>query len=56
LSEHFRRELGQLQDWERTQLLASLQRIAAIMSAPEVAAEPYLLHEPAAGSENSGAG
>jgi DNA-binding MarR family transcriptional regulator len=45
LSDHFRRELGKLQDWERTQLLASLQRIASLMNAAEVPVEPFLVHE-----------
>lgn len=46
LSDHFRRELGRLPDWERTQLLASLQRIASLMNAAQVPVEPFLVHEP----------
>lgn len=33
LDDRFRAELAELQDWERTQILASLQRVAAMMHA-----------------------
>lgn len=33
LQERFRKELGQLQDWEQTMMLATLLRIAAMMGA-----------------------
>lgn len=42
LQERFRGELRKLQEWERTQLLASLQRIAAMMDAEEIEAVPVL--------------
>jgi|SRR5690606_28040262 len=51
LRDRFREELAQLQTWERTQLLASLQRVASMMQAADVAVEPFLYQsqtEPAA--------
>jgi DNA-binding MarR family transcriptional regulator len=42
LQDHFRRELSKLEQWEQTQLLASLQRIAAMMDAEKVEAAPIL--------------
>ncbi len=42
LHDRFRRELGKLQEWEQTQLLASLQRIAAMMDAGGIEAAPIL--------------
>jgi len=50
LSDRFRQELSRLQEWERTQMLASLQRIAAMMNADEVPPEPYFDHT-ASGTE-----
>jgi DNA-binding MarR family transcriptional regulator len=41
LSERFRKELSQLQEWERTQILSSLQRVAAMMNVAEVPPEPF---------------
>lgn len=55
LSDHFRRELGRLPDWERTQLLASLQRIASLMNAAQVPVEPFLVHEPSPTSDRTAA-
>jgi len=46
LQERFRQRLAGLQDWERTLLLASLQRIAAMMDAEEVGASPHLVTGP----------
>ena len=40
LQDRFRRELASLEDWERTQILATLQRIAAMMDAEAILAEP----------------
>lgn len=42
LQEAFLRRLGRVQDWERSMLLASLQRIAAMMDAEELEAHPLL--------------
>ena len=42
LQDHFRRELQRLQEWEQNQILASLQRIAAMMDAGGVDAAPIL--------------
>ena len=43
LHERFRTELSRLQEWERTMILATLQRIASMMDAEEITAEPVLL-------------
>jgi DNA-binding MarR family transcriptional regulator len=42
LQERFRRELGKLQQWEQTMILSSLQRMATMMDAEELAASPVL--------------
>ncbi len=42
LQDRFRRELLKLQEWEQTQMLATLQRIAAMMDAEEIDAAPVL--------------
>ena len=42
LQEQFRRELLKLQEWEQTQMLAALQRIATMMDAEEIDAAPLL--------------
>ena len=42
LQESFAERFGNLQDWEQTQLLASLQRIAAMMDAEDIDAAPVL--------------
>jgi DNA-binding MarR family transcriptional regulator len=42
LQESFVQRFGRLQDWEQTQLLASLQRIAAMMDAEHIDAAPVL--------------
>ena len=44
LSDRFRQELSRLQAWERTQILASLQRVATMMNAEEVPPEPFFDH------------
>jgi DNA-binding MarR family transcriptional regulator len=41
LRDKFRDELNRLQPWEATQLLAMLQRVATMMSAPEVEGAPF---------------
>lgn len=45
LEDRFRRELSRLEEWEQTQTLATLQRIAAMMEADDLAAEPLLTTE-----------
>jgi DNA-binding PadR family transcriptional regulator len=42
LQDRFRRELTRLKDWERTQLLATLQRLAEMMDAEAIDAAPML--------------
>jgi DNA-binding MarR family transcriptional regulator len=42
LQENFAQKFNSLQDWEQTQLLASLQRIAAMMDAEDIDAAPVL--------------
>jgi hypothetical protein len=42
LQDRFRRELAKLEQWEQTQLLASLQRIASMMDAAKIEAAPEL--------------
>jgi DNA-binding MarR family transcriptional regulator len=42
LQDSFRRELAKLEQWEQTQLLAALQRIAAMMDAEGIEAAPVL--------------
>lgn len=43
LQEQFYNELAKLQEWEQTQILATLQRIAAMMGAGDIEAAPILL-------------
>jgi DNA-binding MarR family transcriptional regulator len=43
LQERFHRELSKLQEWEQTQILATLQRIASMMDAGDIEAAPLLL-------------
>ena len=42
LQEHFEERFAELADWEQTLILASLQRIVALMEADEVRAGPIL--------------
>ncbi len=42
LQDRFRRELLRLREWEQTQMLATLQRIASMMDAEEIDAAPVL--------------
>ncbi len=37
LQDHFRRELAALEEWERLQILSTLQRVATLMGAEELA-------------------
>jgi DNA-binding MarR family transcriptional regulator len=48
LRDRFRNELASLEQWQQTQMLATLQRIAEMMSAANVEDEPFLFHDPAA--------
>jgi len=43
LQDRFRRELARLQEWERTMILATLQRIASMMDAEDIEASPVLV-------------
>jgi len=42
LQDRFRRELERIEDWERTQMLSILQRVAGMMDAEEIDAAPIL--------------
>lgn len=42
LQDRFRRELLRLQEWEQTQMLSTLQRIASMMDAEDLDASPVL--------------
>ena len=42
LQDRFRRELSRLEEWERSQMLATLQRIAFLMDAETLQAAPVL--------------
>jgi len=46
LQDRFRRELVKLSDWERSMILATLQRIAAMMEAETLEASPVLVAGP----------
>jgi len=45
LRDRFRERLNSLELWERTQLLATLQRTAEMMNADEVEEAPFLYHD-----------
>jgi DNA-binding MarR family transcriptional regulator len=56
LQEDFERRFAMLAEWEQTQILASLQRIASLMEAGEMSAGPFLSTGPLdASSEQTGA-
>ncbi|MHC4064822.1 MAG: MarR family winged helix-turn-helix transcriptional regulator, partial [Planctomycetota bacterium] len=46
LQDRFRAELARAEDWERTMILAMLQRIAAMMDAESLDASPVLVPGP----------
>lgn len=46
LQDRFRQELAGLQDWEQTQILSTLQRIATMMDADALPASPILTTGP----------
>jgi DNA-binding MarR family transcriptional regulator len=43
LQDRFRAELSRLAEWERTQILATLQRVAGLMGADDLDAAPHLI-------------
>jgi DNA-binding MarR family transcriptional regulator len=45
LRDHFRNELSRLPTWERTQILATLQRVARMMNADELEEAPFFYTE-----------
>jgi len=45
LQDRFRGELERLEDWERHQMLSTLQRIAALMGAEQIDAGPHLISD-----------
>jgi DNA-binding MarR family transcriptional regulator len=45
LRDHFRSELRKLTQWEQTEMLAKLQRVAEMMQAPDVDELPFLFTE-----------
>lgn len=55
LRDQFRTELNRLQLWEATQILATLQRVATMMSAEEVEGDPYFA-TPSIGINNGAEG
>ena len=42
LQEHFTRQFGNLQEWEQTMIISSLQRVAQMMGAQHIDASPVL--------------
>lgn len=56
MQERFLARLGDLPDWEQTQLLASLQRLAALMDADDLPASPFLTSGAATASAETVAG
>lgn len=58
LQDQFARQFGELEEWEQTMIISSLQRIARMMDAEHIDASPVLdigLLDRQAGSNNSGA-
>ena len=45
LRDRFRNELAKVPEWQRTEILAVLQRVATMMHAPEVSESPFLYNE-----------
>lgn len=54
LQESFTRHFDQLDDWEQTQILATLQRLVAMMEARDLDASPFLATGSLANSPGSG--
>ena len=46
LQDHFMKELSKLADWEKTQILSSLQRVSHILDAESIEAAPVLTTGP----------
>lgn len=46
LQDSFVQAFGQLPDWEQTNIVATLQRVAAMMNAPTISAAPVLCSDP----------
>jgi DNA-binding MarR family transcriptional regulator len=42
LQDHFRHELERLEEWERLQILSTLQRVASLMGAERIDTSPHL--------------
>lgn len=53
LQDRFLRELASIEDWERSMMLSTLQRIAAMMDADTISAAPVLMTGPVAGAPAS---
>jgi DNA-binding MarR family transcriptional regulator len=53
LQESFARRFAALPDWEQHQLVAALERVAAMMDADELDAAPLLTHDPDIGHGSS---
>lgn len=53
LQDRFRRELSRLEEWERSQMLATLQRIASLMDADTLEAAPVLTTDALAPAEHA---
>jgi DNA-binding MarR family transcriptional regulator len=45
MRDQFRAELERLEPWERTQILASMQRVAQMMNTEEADSVPFFFHE-----------
>lgn len=45
LQDRFRRELERLEEWERSMILATLQRVAGLMGAEQLDASPHLISD-----------
>lgn len=54
LQDRFRSELSRLEEWERSQMLATLQRIASLMDAEQLDAAPVLTTEALSPAEDHG--
>ncbi len=52
LRDRFRQELEKTPEWQRTEILAVLQRVATMMHAPEVADTPFLFNDSNAGGRS----
>ena len=52
LRDRFRHELQKISEWQRTEILAVLQRVAAMMHAPEIAEAPFLFNDKADATTN----